>query len=136
MNPAVFDRDTLNNLSKSRVRLTNISKETVLADQAEIANTFWKRLVGLLGRRCLNQGEGLILAPSNCIHSFFMRFNIDALFIDKTGEVIGILPSFKPFRLSPTYFKADLTVELPEHTLGLTQTKAGDRISIDVFKHD
>lgn len=112
------------------MQVINIGKNTILADNAKLADTFLKRLIGLLNRKSLNKGEALILSPSNCIHSFFMRFAIDVIFLDKTGKVVEILPSFKPFRLSPIYFGASLTIELPEHTLQLTRTQPGDIIKI------
>lgn len=113
------------------MKIINISKNITLADNAQAANTFLKRLIGLLNRKSLRQGEALILAPSNCIHSLFMRFTIDALFLDKNGRVVGLLPSFKPFRLSPIYFNANTTIELPEGALQLTQTQPGDTIQIE-----
>jgi len=112
------------------MKVINISKNTTLADNAELANTFSKRLIGLLNRKSLNQGEALILAPSNSIHSFFMRFTIDVIFLDKAGKVIETLPSFKPFRLSPIYFNSHSVIELPANTLQLTQTQPGDSIKI------
>lgn len=112
------------------MKIINISRGTLLADNAKIANTFLKRLIGLLNRKSLDKGEALILKPSNSIHSFFMRFTIDAIFLDRTGKVITVKPSFKSFRISPIYFKADLVIELPENTLFLTQTQPGDIIKI------
>jgi hypothetical protein len=130
MDPALPKKRRLNNLRKGGMKVINISKNTTLADKAEVANTFLKRLIGLLNRRCLNKGEALILKPSNSIHSLFMRFTIDAIFLDKAGKAIGVLPSFKPFCISPVYFKASLTIELPEGTLQETQTQLGDIIKI------
>ena len=112
------------------MRVINISKNTLLADNAQIANTFLKRFIGLLNRKSLNKGEALILSPSNSIHSLFMRFAIDVIFLDKTGKAIGILPSFKPFRISPIYFNARTVIELSENTLQLTMTQPGDIIKI------
>lgn len=112
------------------MQIINISKDVILADKVELANTFLARLIGLLKRKSLSNKEALILAPSNCIHSFFMRFTIDVLFLNKAGKVIGALSSFKPFRLSPTYFNASSVIELPEATLKLSQTQIGDIIKI------
>jgi len=112
------------------VKIINISKDILLVENAEIADTFLKRLIGLLNRKSLKKGEALILQPSNCIHSFFMRFTIDVIFLDKNGKIVGILPSFKPFHLSPIFFTAYLAIELPENTLKLTQTQPGDIIKI------
>ncbi|MBU0549724.1 MAG: DUF192 domain-containing protein, partial [Candidatus Omnitrophica bacterium] len=63
------------------MRITNPKNNTVLADKARIANTFITRLIGLLNRKALDKGEALVLSPSNCIHSLFMRFTFDALFL-------------------------------------------------------
>lgn len=112
------------------MKIVNLSNDTVLADKVKIADTFWNRLLGLLNRRSLEKGEALILKPSTAIHTLFMRFSIDVLFLDKNNKVIGVLPSFKPFRFSPVYFNAHLTIELPETTIQLTQTKLGDIIKI------
>ena len=112
------------------MKIVNISKDTILADKAELADTFFKRLIGLLNRKSLDKGEALILSPSNCIHSFFMRFSIDVLFLDQSGKVTTTLSSFRSFRVSPIYFNSFLTIELPETTLKLTNTQPGDTIQI------
>jgi uncharacterized membrane protein (UPF0127 family) len=113
------------------MRIINLTKNTLLADEAKMANTFFTRLTGLLNRKSLRKGEALILAPSNCIHSFFMRFTIDVIFLDKTGKVVALLPSFRSWRLSPVYFNASLTLELPENTIRLTHTQPGDTIKTE-----
>ncbi len=112
------------------MKIVNLTRNTVLAEEAKMADTFFARLVGLLNRSSLKKGEALILTPSNSIHSFFMRFTIDVIFLDKTGKVIDALTSFKPFRLSPVYFNASLTIELPEGVIQSTQTQPGDIIQL------
>jgi len=113
------------------MKVINLSKNTLLADKAGLANTFSKRLIGLLSRRSLEKGEGLILSPSNCIHSFFMRFTIDVIFLDKNSAVVGVLLSFKPFRFSPIYFNASSAIEVPEFTISSTHTQPGDKITFE-----
>ncbi|GAA4029566.1 DUF192 domain-containing protein [Actimicrobium antarcticum] len=66
--------------------------------QIEIARSFWQRLIGLLGRRRLADDAGLLLVPCNNIHTAFMRFTIDAVFIDRAGVVLEIVPKLQPFR--------------------------------------
>jgi len=112
------------------VRIINTSKGVLLADKARIADTFWGRLIGLLNRGSLEKGEALVLKPSYSIHTLFMRFAIDVIFLDKFGKTIGVLHSFKPFRLSPLFFRASCAIELPGNTLKLTQTQLGDIIRI------
>ncbi|MFC1657771.1 DUF192 domain-containing protein [Candidatus Omnitrophota bacterium] len=112
------------------MKITNLRNNAILADRVKIAHTFWGRLVGLLNRQSLETGEALVLKPSNSIHTLFMRFAIDAIFLDNKGRVIAVLPSLKPFRVSPIYFNASLTIELPEGMLKSSQTKIGDIITI------
>jgi len=110
------------------MKIVNLTNNTVLADRARVADTFWKRLVGLLNRNSLEKGEALILKPCSSIHTFFMRFSIDVLFLDKNSKVIGIIHAIKPFCITPVYFGACLVIELAAGTLQLNQTKLGDSI--------
>lgn len=112
------------------MKVINISNNAVLADKARVANTFWKRLIGLLDCKSLQEGEALILKPSNSIHTLFMRFAIDVLFLDKKGKIIVMLSSFKPFRFSPIYFKSILVIELPSGVIKKSMTKTGNIIRI------
>ena len=92
------------------MQVINSRNNAVIADKAKLANTCWSRLIGLLNRQSLEKGEALILKPACSIHSLFMRFTIDVLFLNKHGEVIAMHPSFKPFRISPIYFNSSLIV--------------------------
>ena len=112
------------------MRIINLTNNKVLADRAKVADTFWPRLIGLLNRSSLDKGEALILKPSLSIHTMFMRFSIDVLFLDRKGTVIAKHPSFKPFRFSPFYLRANVTIELPEGAIESTQTRVGDVIQI------
>jgi uncharacterized protein len=110
--------------------IINETRGTVLAEQALRAADFLSRLVGLLNRSGLKKGEGLILDPSNAIHSFFMRFSFDAVFLDKENRVVGLLRSFRPFRISPVFPAARLTLELPSGTITASATAINDTITI------
>lgn len=61
----------------------------------EIADTFFKRFIGLMGRKNLPAGEGLLIAPCNSIHMMFMKFPIDAIYIDKNFEIKKIVPNLQ-----------------------------------------
>jgi len=112
------------------MKVINLKNNALLADKALLADNFCSRLIGLLNRQSLGAGEALILKPACSIHTLFMRFSIDVLFLDKTGKVIAALPSLKPFRLSPLYFQSISVIELPETTIRLTNTQPGDTIQI------
>ncbi|MGE5309360.1 MAG: DUF192 domain-containing protein [Deltaproteobacteria bacterium] len=113
------------------MKIINATRNCLLADKAVKADSFLKRLVGLLDRDHLDEGEGLILDPSNSIHSFFMRFTFDALFLDKRNKVVASMPCFKPCRVSPVFFSAASTLELPSGTIARTSTRLGDQIRIE-----
>lgn len=110
------------------MKIVNKTNNCVIADKAKYAKNFISRLVGLLNRSSLNDGEALIIIPSNCVHSFFMRFSIDVIFIDKSKKVVGFISNFTPFRLSPLYSKACMTIELPRGVILKSNIKLSDVI--------
>lgn len=83
------------------------------------ASSFLDRLLGLIPRSFLGKEEGLWLEPCNSIHMCFMRFAIDAVFLDKNMYVVKIIENFKPWHFSPFVKNARSVIELPAgHTNG------------------
>jgi len=113
------------------MEIINKTKNTVLAKEAIVADTALRRIKGLLGRKDFQPGEALIIKPCNSIHTFFMRFSIDVLFVDKNNRVIKALPSIKPFCFTSIYFKAHLAIELPAGTLDSSLTQEGDSLLLE-----
>ena len=74
-------------------------REIILGVDAEIAETFVERAKGLIGRRGLASATGMLITKCNCIHTFFMRFAIDATFLDKSGKVVKVVKGIRPWRL-------------------------------------
>ena len=72
----------------------------VVCERCVLADNPWTRLKGLLGRRGLEDGEGLLIRPTGSIHMFFMRFAIDAVFLDKELRVLKVSPDLKPWRMA------------------------------------
>ena len=110
------------------MRIFNKSKNTVIAQNASLADTFSTRMKGLLGRDEIPAGEALVITKCRSIHMFFMRFAIDAIFVDQNGCVIGLIEHIKPFRLSPVFFRSESVIELKAGTIGATKTSLGDQI--------
>jgi len=106
----------------------NQTRKTILADNALMANSFFKRACGLLGRRTFTYGQALILKPCNSIHTYFMNFAIDALFVDKNNIVVKTVVGLKPFRLSPICLKSKFVIELPCGAIKSTSTSLGDKL--------
>jgi uncharacterized membrane protein (UPF0127 family) len=72
----------------------------VVCERCEMADTFLSRGKGLLGRRALDAGEGVLIKPCSSIHMFFMRFPIDAVFLDRDLRVLKVVSDLKPWRMA------------------------------------
>jgi len=100
---------------------------TELGDDISLAATLRLRLKGLLGKDRLGPGKGLLIRPCTGIHTFFMKFPIDAVFLDKENRIIALFRSLPPNRLTAVYRKAYSVLELPAGAVDLN-TAVGDRI--------
>lgn len=108
----------------------NVTRQVVIAENVEVAFNFWQRLKGLLGRRSLPVGCGLLLKPCNAIHSFFMFFSFDAVFLNEELGVVHIIEAMPPFRCSPLIRGACSVLELPAGIVRLSETRVGDHLSL------
>ena len=113
------------------MKIINKTKNTILAQEAIVARTVLKRIKGLLGRDDFKQGEALIIMPCKSIHTFFMPFPIDVLFVNKQNQILKAIPSLRPGRLTYIYFNAAFVIELPSGTIQASRTSQGDTISIE-----
>jgi uncharacterized membrane protein (UPF0127 family) len=102
----------------SQVYRVETESGSVVAEHVEVADTIWSRFVGLMFRRELPPGHGLVIRPCNSIHMFFMRFALDVVFIDGDGRVVRVLDSIRPWRASSLVRGAKAAIELPAGTAG------------------
>ena len=110
--------------------MRNHTRNTVLADKAEMADTSAKRRTGLLKHERLDPGEGLWIVPCESVHTFFMKFPIDLVYLDKAQKVKKVRHAVPAWRLSGCLF-AHSILELPAGTAKQTGTVAGDELVID-----
>lgn len=113
------------------MQVINKSKNIVLANNCEVADSFFSRFCGLMFRQSLALDSALMIKPCNSIHMMFMRFPIDVLFLDKEDKVVGFCDSIKPWRLSSLYWGAVLAIEFPAGIIQSTGTKIGDIVILD-----
>ncbi len=111
-----------------RVRIGNSTRATVVAQQAELADGWLARLRGLIGHRPLAPGEGMLIVPCSSIHTFFMGFAIDVLFVDRDDRVLKAVPAVAPWRVGPVAAGARYVVELPAGGIAASQTAPGDQL--------
>lgn len=119
-----------------RLRVLNTTRDRVLATSVQEAANPWTRMVGLLGRATLAPGEGVYLRPCGALHTWFMRFAIDVLYLDTELRVVKAVPALRPFRLSSGGRRAGSTLELPTGTIAMTATQVGDQLRIDDGRDD
>lgn len=106
--------------------LYNETKKITVADDLKIAKTFKERFWGLMFKRRIAGNEGLMLLGCNAIHTCFMRFAIDVVFMDINYKVIAIKKKIKPWKFCSFVRKAYITVELPEGTVDKKNISIGD----------
>ena len=110
------------------VRVTNPKEHSVLGERVEVAETWWSRLRGLLGRPSLKPSEGLLIRPCRAVHMLGMRFPIDVAFLDREGRVLATYAGLAPNQFSRYHRQAAAALELPAGTLAATGTLAGHRL--------
>lgn len=117
-------------MAARRVRIVNTSRGAVLAERAELADSFWARGRGLLGRASLPVGEGLVLVPASSIHCIGMAFPIDVLHLGRDGRVLKVVHNLRPNRLGPLVWRSHSVVELPVGTAMAAGTEPGDLVEL------
>jgi uncharacterized membrane protein (UPF0127 family) len=101
----------------------------VLCEQCSLAQSAFTRMRGLLGRRALPHGEGLLLRPAGSIHTAFMRFAIDAVFLDRELTVLAIEPNVPPWRTARSR-GAKAVLELPAGECARRRLAVGERLEL------
>ena len=112
-----------------RLRVENVSKNTTLGENIKIADSSLRRMVGLLGTPHLEPQSGLLILPTQAIHTFGMKYPIDVVFLDRGRRVVGMRSAVKPWRLTPIFWRAECVVELPAGVIEATRTEVGDQLS-------
>jgi len=107
------------------MKLINPHDAQTIAENVEIAGSLVKRLVGLIGRHDFADGQAFIIPGCRQVHTFFMRFPIDVVFVDKNYKVLRTSESIKPYSTSCYCFKAVHAVELPAGTVASHKISLG-----------
>jgi uncharacterized protein len=106
----------------------------VVCARCKIATTPLARARGLLGRKELPPGEGLLIRPSFSIHTLFMRFPIDVVFLDKSGSVVDVVGRLKPWRAA-TRVRARAVLELAAGEAERVTVRIGERLEPVAVTH-
>ncbi|MBC7475181.1 MAG: DUF192 domain-containing protein [Candidatus Sericytochromatia bacterium] len=113
------------------LKITNKTNQKILGHNIGNANNTLSRLVGLIGKKKLNDGEGLLLTPCNSIHMMFMKISLDVIFLDRKNKVIHLIKNIQPWKVSKIIFKAQSVLELPVGTISRAELKIDDFLEIE-----
>jgi uncharacterized membrane protein (UPF0127 family) len=111
--------------------VVNETRGTVLGERVRVADTGLTRIVGLLGERELPAGDGLLIMPSQGIHTWGMRFPIDVVILDRGWNVLALRRRMRAFRMTRLFWKAAAVLELPPGMLDSTATAVGDTLAFE-----
>jgi len=113
------------------VRAVNATKGTVLGEGVRVADTGLSRMIGLLGERTLSPGDGLLIVPSQGVHTWGMMFPIDIVVLDREWNVLALRRRMRQFRMTRIFWRAAAVLELPSGMLDSTATAVGDALTFD-----
>jgi uncharacterized protein len=116
-------------------RAVNATRGTVLCANVEEAQGTLGRGRGLMGRAALGADAGMLigagLVPMIWIHTFFMRFAIDLVFLDRSGRIVCLMPNVRPWRVTPPVFGARCVLELESGAAHRNGTTVGDEVRLE-----
>jgi uncharacterized protein len=108
----------------------NETRNSVLADAADVADSAATRRKGLLGRDGLRPGEALWITPCEAVHTWGMKFPIDVVYLNRKKKVRKIRRAMRPWRMSVCLF-AHSVLELPAGSITRTETCVGDQLRFE-----
>lgn len=114
-------------MSLHTIRVHNVTRQTILAEHAAVADTSSKRRTGLLKHDVLPAGEGLWIVPCEGVHTFWMKFAIDIVYLSRKRKVVKVARRVAPWRVS-ICLRAHSVLELPAGTIDATKTARGDML--------
>ena len=112
------------------MRAINSRNGRIIAAELKVAHTPWSRARGLLGKRALRQGEGLLIRPCMGVHTFFMKFPIDVVFLDRSNRVLATVEGLRPQRVTRLIMASACVLETAAGMVAFSGTSPGDRIEI------
>ena len=111
-----------------QVTVLDKTRATTVATEVAVADTFLRRLIGLLGRRRLDAEAGLWIRPSSGVHTFGMLFAIDVVALDRHHRIYAVWPGLRPWRISGVSWKIHSVLELPTGTIQQKGIEIGDQL--------
>ena len=113
------------------MKLYNVSKGSEISSSVKMADSFFKRLMGLMGKNGLGKEECLIIKPCSSIHTFCMKFSIDVVFMDREGKVVKLIRGITPKKMVMPIKEAYFVVEFDSRNEMTFEIEEGDVLKIE-----
>ncbi len=110
------------------MQILNATRNISLATHARVADNLWSRGRGLIGSQPLRPGEALVIRPCKGVHTWFMSYPIDVLYVDHADQVLDMDEAMMPWRLGRPRARSRYVIELPAGTIQRTATQVGDQL--------
>ncbi len=110
--------------------LKNLNGNKLLAAKVLVAETFWQRSKGLLGHASLPEDQVMWIQQCNSIHTFFMRFPIDVVFVDRQFKVVALYENLGPWRITFPAWRAQSVFEFPAGAIHKNGIQKGDPLHV------
>ncbi|HHW17291.1 MAG TPA: DUF192 domain-containing protein [Firmicutes bacterium] len=109
--------------------MLNLDTGEIVVRRVYLADTFRRRLLGLILRSKIDEDEGLLLLPCKGVHTFFMRFPIDVIYLDRYMSVVALFPDTRPWRVLPQMPGVAQVLEMPAGTISKNKIKVGNTLA-------
>lgn len=113
-----------------QLTVTIPAKSVTIGSSIGLANTSFTRFLGLMGRKSVASGSGILIRPSSGIHMFFMRFAIDAVGLDRQLRVVKLWPRLRPWRMTSISLKVQSVLELAAGEIERCGIEPGDQLAL------
>ena len=108
------------------MNIYNSSQNNLIAADVRVARNFFSRSIGLISKKILSDNEALIIKPCCSIHTLFMKFDIDVLFVNNKNEIIALYERVKPWRILPIHWNSSYVIELAPGSISNKNIKKDD----------
>jgi uncharacterized membrane protein (UPF0127 family) len=116
------------------MKLLNLDTNQVIAEQVKEAHTFWTRFKGLMLTNSMPDNLALHISPCPSIHTFFMRYGIDVLYVNDKNQIVGLEENLAPGKTGKRFSKVLSVIELPAGKIKTTSTAVGQTVAFVMEK--
>lgn len=113
------------------MNIYNSTKNNIIAHEGKVAQNFITRSIGLLLKSEMVEDEFLTIRPCCSIHTFFMRFPIDVLFVNRRNEIVALYENVKPWKILPIHLTSSCVIELKSGQITKKNIEKGDLIALN-----